>query len=78
MLCCCYNRSPASIPLNPINAIASKLAVISAIGIPCIAFGTLLNCSYSLSPANIIIARANPSAVDTAYIIPGSNPNSSP
>ena len=49
------------------NAIARRLAVMSAIGIPLNAFGTLLRASCSRSPAKRTIARPKPSDVENAY-----------
>lgn len=57
---------PIFIPANPINAIASRPAVINAIGTPFIAFGTFESASCSRIPAKIINAKVNPNAVDTA------------
>ena len=49
------------------NAIASKPAVRSAIGVPSIAFGTLFMDNCSRIPANSTNASAKPMAVQTAY-----------
>ena len=58
----CYTN-----PENPMNAIASRLAVIRAIGIPLNAFGTLLSASCSRRPAKRTIARPKPREVENAY-----------
>ena len=58
---------PLSTPENPINAIASRPAVTSAIAIPCIPFGIFTRLSCSRIPANNTIAKAKPRAVEKAY-----------
>ena len=62
------NRTPKplSTPENPMNAIASSPAVIKAIGVPCIPFGTLTRLICSRRPANSVSAKPKPSAVENA------------
>lgn len=57
---------PLSTPENPMNAIANRPAVTRAIDMPRMPLGMLTSASCSRSPANIISARANPSAVANA------------
>ena len=65
-------------PLKPMKAIAKRPAVSSAIGVPCIAFGTLLSANCSRIPAKRTSANAKPSAVAKAKSVPESNPYSAP
>ena len=65
-------------PLKPMNAIAKRPAVKRAIGVPCIAFGTLANANCSRIPANNTNANAKPKAVAIAKNIPVNNPGSAP
>ena len=54
-------------PENPMKAIARRLAVIRAIGIPLKALGTLLSASCSRRPAKSTIASPKPREVENAY-----------
>ena len=49
------------------NAIASKPAVIKAIGVPCIPLGTFTRLICSRNPAKSTSARPKPMAVENAY-----------
>ena len=49
------------------KAIASRPAVIRAIGVPFMPSGTFVIANCSLTPAKIIKANANPIAVEIAY-----------
>lgn len=53
-------------PEKPMKAIANIPAVTKAIGMPCIALGTLLKASCSRMPANITNAKVKPMAVPQA------------
>ena len=53
-------------PENPMNAIASKPAVIKAIGVPFMPSGICVMANCSRIPANITNAKAKPNAVDIA------------
>ena len=57
-------------PENPMNAIASRPAVIKAIGVPCIPFGTFTRLICSRSPAKSTSASPKPIAVENAYTTP--------
>ena len=59
--------SPYTSPENPMKAIARRLAVIRAIGIPLNALGTLLSASCSRRPAKSTIASPKPREVENAY-----------
>ena len=48
------------------NAIASKPAVIKAIGVPCMPFGTFTRLICSRRPAKSVSARPKPIAVENA------------
>ncbi len=52
------------------NAIASNPAVIKAIGVPCIPFGTFTKLICSRNPANNTSANPKPIAVENAYTTP--------
>ena len=52
------------------NAIAKRPAVTRAIAMPCIPFGILTMDNCSRIPANTIIAKPNPNAVENAYTTP--------
>ena len=60
------------------KAIARRPAVSRAIGVPCIAFGTLLSANCSRIPAKSTSANAKPRAVAKAKSVPESNPYSAP
>ena len=57
---------PILIPENPIKAIASNPAAMSAIGVPCMALGIWDKLICSRIPAKITKANVNPIAVDMA------------
>ena len=57
-------------PENPMNAMASRPAVIRAIGVPCIPFGTFTRLICSRSPAKSTSASPKPIAVENAYTTP--------
>ena len=63
-------------PEKPMNAIASKPAVIKAIGVPCIPFGIFTRVICSRNPANNTSARPKPRAVENAYTTPVSRSKS--
>ena len=57
-------------PENPINAIASKPAVIKAIGVPFMPSGIFTKLICSRKPANRTSANPKPNAVEKAYTTP--------
>ena len=69
---------PLSTPLKPINAIARRPAVTSAIAIPCMPRGIFDILKCSRIPAKMTRAKAKPKAVLIAYTTPVSRLGSSP